>query len=101
MAVQVTDVPERRRFEARRDGTVLGIVAYERMNDVLVVTHTKVDPALEGRGVGGTLVRSALDEVRGRGGQVLVLCPFVRSWLERHPEYQDLEYQPPASTVTD
>ena len=43
-----------------------------------------------GHGLGGTLVRGALDDVRARGGSVVPLCPFVRGWIDRHPEYQDL-----------
>jgi hypothetical protein len=35
-------------------------------------------------------VRAALDDVRSRGGTVVPLCPFVRGWIERHPEYRDL-----------
>ena len=35
-------------------------------------------------------MQGALDHVRGEGGRIVPLCPFVRSWLERHPEYADL-----------
>ncbi len=101
MALQVIDSPERQRYEAVREGTVLGFAAYERMDRILVLTHTEVDPALEGQGIGGALVRSALDQVRSRRLRVLALCPFVRAWLENHPEYHELEYRPPASKVTD
>ncbi len=101
MALQVIDSPERQRYEAVREGTVLGFTAYEPMNQVLVLTHTEVDPALEGQGIGGALVRSVLDQARSRRLRVLALCPFVRAWLENHPDYHDLEYRFPASRVTD
>ena len=55
-----------------------------------VFTHTEVDPSFEGQGIGGRLVRGALDDVRRRGGRVVARCEFVRAWLNRHADYQDL-----------
>lgn len=52
--------------------------------------HTEVDPEFGGRGFGGRLVRFALDDLRARGRLVDPACPFVRSWIEHHPDYQDL-----------
>ncbi|WP_136517869.1 MULTISPECIES: GNAT family N-acetyltransferase [Cellulomonas] len=89
--VVVTDVPEDQRFEARTpDGDLLGVAVYRVQGDDVVLTHTEVDPEVEGRGVGSTLVRGALDRLRAQGRGVVAECPFVRSWVEEHPEYQDL-----------
>ena len=52
--------------------------------------HTEVDPAAEGTGVGSQLVAAALEDIRGRGLSVLVVCPFIRSYIRRHPEYAEL-----------
>ncbi|WP_210648535.1 GNAT family N-acetyltransferase [Nocardioides sp. SYSU D00065] len=101
MSVQVVDVPERERFEAAVDGAVVGFAAYQRTAELVVFTHTEVDPSLEGQGVGGALVREALDHVRGLGLRVLPICPFVQSYMTRHPEYADLDYRRPPSRVTD
>jgi predicted GNAT family acetyltransferase len=101
VTVTVVDAPERRRYEAVRDGELLGFAAYQRTDEVVVFTHTEVDPSLEGQGVGGALVQGALDHVRGLGLRVLPLCPFVRGWMLRHPEYADLAYGHPPSNVTD
>ena len=65
------------RFEVRVDGAV-------------AFTHTVVDEAFEGRGLGSALARGALDAVRAEGSAVLPFCPFIRSWIQRHPEYVDL-----------
>lgn len=56
---------------------------------------------MEGLGIGGRLVREALDDVRAQGLQVLPICPFVQAWLARHPDYADLDYRRPQSSVTD
>ena len=89
--VQVVDNPELQRFEARVDGTVAGVFAYrERPGNGLVLLHTEVDDAVEGKGVGSRLAAGALDDVRRRGLTVVPLCPFVSAYLKRHPEYADL-----------
>ncbi len=101
MNLQIVDAPERKRFEAVRDGTVLGFAAYQKTDELMVFTHTEVDPSVEGQGIGGSLVRGALDQARSLGLRVLPICPFVQAWMARHPEYVDLDYRRPASTVTD
>jgi len=101
MSVDVIDVPERHRFEAVLDGELVGFAAYQKTDELIVFTHTEVDSSLEGQGVGGALVREALDHVRELGLRVLPICPFVQAWMLRHPEYTDLDYRRPASKVTD
>ena len=87
----VTDHPEEHRYEVRdEDGTVLGFSAYRRHDDVVVFTHTEVDDAAEGRGVGSALVEGALDDVRAAGLRIRPQCPFVKAYVDRHPEYADL-----------
>ena len=90
MDLTVTDVPEAGRYEARADDRVLGLAAYQRQGDRVVFTHTEVDPDAEGSGVGSTLVRGALDDVRAHGLRVVPRCSFVRGYIERHPDYADL-----------
>lgn len=90
MDITVTDAPARHRYEARAGDGLAGFVAYRRQGDVITLVHTEVDEAYEGKGVGGALVRGALDDARSRGLAVVPVCPFVRSWLERHPDYAEL-----------
>lgn len=99
--VEVVDAPQRQRYEVLRDGAVLGFAAYQKTDRLIVFTHTEIEPAVEGQGVGGRLVREALDDVRSQGVHVLPLCPFVKGWMARHPEYADLAYRRPKSRVTD
>ncbi len=86
----VTDAPERSRFEAVVDGSPAGFVAYRTRPGEITFTHTEVDDAFAGQGVGGALARAALDAARARGLAVLPRCPFVRSWIAKHPEYVEL-----------
>lgn len=89
MAEQVID----NRAEAEFELVVAGyraIAAYQREGDTIVFTHTIVPKAIEGRGVASKLIRAALDSVRDQGLRVVPQCPFVRAYIERHPEYRDL-----------
>ena len=89
-----TDNSEAHRYEAHLDGELAGFADYELSEHAIVFTHTEVDDAFEGKGVGSALARFALDDVRA-GGQgdalrVVPSCPFIRGWIEKHPDYADL-----------
>jgi predicted GNAT family acetyltransferase len=89
-ALELRNAPDAQRYEAVLDGEVVGLAEYRASHDVLLFTHTEVDPALEGRGVGQRLVRFALDDTRARGLKAAPLCPFVSAFIRRHPDYLDL-----------
>jgi predicted GNAT family acetyltransferase len=88
--VEVRDNPEERRYELLVHGELAGTILYRPRPGALALIHTEVDPSLEGHGLGGRLVGAALDDIRARGLHVVPICPFVRSYLDEHPEYQDL-----------
>ena len=90
MEPTVSDAPEASRYEIRDGERLLGLAAYHRRGSQLVFTHTEVDTDEEHAGLGSTLVRAALDDVRSKGETVVPECLFVRGWIERHPEYRDL-----------
>jgi predicted GNAT family acetyltransferase len=90
MEPTVQDAPESSCYEIRDGDRVLGHAAYRRAGNQVVFTHTEVDPDTEGTGVGGKLVRGALDDVRARGDRAVPQCSFVRGWIEKHPDYADL-----------
>jgi len=88
---EVKNNAERRRYEIRVDGEVAGFASYRPRDDgVVVFTHTEIDEAHEGQGLGSTLARAALDDVRVAGGTLVPLCPFIKGYIERHAEYADL-----------
>jgi predicted GNAT family acetyltransferase len=91
MAISVTDVPERERFEAREDsGEVAGFMTYQVTGAIIAYTHTEVMPQFEGRGVGSQIALAVMDDARARGRTVVPLCPFLVKWLEKHHEFDDL-----------
>jgi predicted GNAT family acetyltransferase len=64
----------------------LAELIYRRDPHQLVLIHTEVPPELEGHGIGGQLVRAAIDDAERRGLTVVPRCPFARAWLEQHPD---------------
>ncbi|OLT39560.1 GNAT family N-acetyltransferase [Serinicoccus sp. CNJ-927] len=94
--VQVTRNDEQTRYEARIDGELAGFAEYQLTDILVVFTHTEVDGAFEGQGVGSALARYALDDVRDQGTRrVLAICPFIKGWIDRHPDYAPLLYGSP------
>jgi predicted GNAT family acetyltransferase len=78
------------RFEAELDGTPAGFLEFKVRGHDIVLIHTETLAGFEGKGVGSALAQFALDEIRERGEKAVVICPFITSWLTRHPEYVDL-----------
>lgn len=88
--VTVIDDPGRSEYVATLDGIEAGVIVYERADGVIDLQHTIVRPEAEGHGVGSTLIRFALDAARQSGERVIPTCPFVRRFLEKHPEQRDV-----------
>ena len=78
-----------RRFESSADGHT-AFLQYARSTGRIELLHTEVPPALGGRGIGGLLAKAALEFAREESLKVTATCPFVKSYVERHPEYQSL-----------
>jgi uncharacterized protein len=80
---------QRQRFELAVDGEI-AFIDYRLDGNKLTLVHTEVPEALEGRGVGGKIVKLALAYARANALTVIPECAFVRSYLERHPEERDV-----------
>jgi uncharacterized protein len=90
MDVTVTNVPEEERYEARLGDELAGFTVYRERPGLIAFMHTEVDERFGGRGVGSALVNDALADASARGLAVLPFCPFVNSYIERHPELASL-----------
>ena len=85
----VTNNTEAQRFEAQL-GAEQAVAEYHLKNNVIIFTHTEVPEAMEGKGVAGKLIKTALDTAQAEHYQVVPLCPFVAAYIKRHHEYQGL-----------
>lgn len=88
--ITLADNPDRHRFELRLGQEVAAFAEYNALKGALLFTHTEVQPAHEGKGLGGKLVKYALEEVRRRNLHAIPSCPFVAGYIRKHPEYLDL-----------
>ena len=93
--VEIVDVPEANRYEARVGDAVAGWVDYRRVRDRLVALHTEVEPAIGGQGIASALVRRVIDDARAAGISITPRCPFFVAHFERHPEDRDIVALPP------
>jgi predicted GNAT family acetyltransferase len=77
------------RFEVGLDGEI-AFTEYVVHNGAMVLPHTLVPEAFEGRGVGSALAKAALGYAREHGLKVKPSCPFIAAYITKHPEWRDL-----------
>jgi predicted GNAT family acetyltransferase len=87
----IHDNREAGRYEAEVEGQ-LAFAEYMLTGNNITFTHTEVPEELEGHGIASQLARFVLDDARARGLEVIPLCPFIKAYIARHPEYQDLVF---------
>lgn len=88
MDVKVQQDEEKRKFYADVDGQE-AVIEYAKMDDVYNLAHTYVPEELRGQGVAEKLAKGALDEIKRQGARFLPSCPYIQSFLKKHPEYQE------------
>jgi len=85
----VVDNPDASRFELHADGKV-AVLEYELAPGRIRLVHTEVPPELRGRKYGDVLARAGLDHARAHHLTVAPFCPFVRAFLARHRDWDDI-----------
>jgi uncharacterized protein len=80
---------ERHRYELAVDGHIAATY-YAIADGVITFIHTEVPPELGGKGIASKLIRGALDQVRAESLKVIAQCPFVKAFIDKHADYQDL-----------
>jgi uncharacterized protein len=83
--VTVEHDPEHSRFVVRLADGEAELLYAPFGDDVLDLQHTEVPPSGQGKGVADALIRAALAYAREHGMRVMATCPYVQSWLRRHP----------------
>jgi len=90
VAIELETTGSGRRYRLTVDGAEAGELDFTEADDVRTYLHTGVREAFGGRGLASALVRRALDDARRDGVRVVAVCSYVKGYLERHPEEQDL-----------
>ena len=88
----VRNAPERRRYELLDGDTVIGKAHYLPYDGAQgperIFYHTTVSEDYAGQGLAARLVQDALDDTLDAGIAVVPVCPYVKLWLRKHPDYQ-------------
>ncbi len=88
-SLEVKNNPEKGRFEIQLDDQV-GVLQYEKEGDTYIYTHTGVPTEYGGQGIAQKLAKAALDTAQAEGAKIVPICPFVQSYVKKHPEYQPM-----------
>lgn len=92
MSLTVTHEPDAERYAVYEGDELQGWIIYEQSGGAIRLLHAEVPPLMRNKGVGGEVVRVILDELRESStDRVQPVCGFVRMWMRRHPEYDDLQ----------
>lgn len=74
------------RFELTKNGH-LALVAYQLSDkETMDIYHTEVPEAIEGQGIGSSLIKAALDYARRHHYRIIPTCPFAKAYLLSHPD---------------
>lgn len=92
MDTKVTNNKLANRFEVSLDGNT-ALLEYTVTSGLMTLVHTDVPVELGGQGVGGKLVKYALDHAKQNKLQVVAQCEFAQSYIKRHRGYSSLLYQ--------
>lgn len=91
MKLHVEHNPEKHQFFTVIENK-LGTLDYDvsKESNILDYKSTFVPEELRGRQIGGELVRVALEYAKNHHFKVIPSCPFVKQYINRHPEYQSI-----------
>ena len=89
MDVIVSENKEKKRFEVTLDGKA-AVIEYIRAEDKMYLTHTEVPNEFEGKGIASKMVKQVLQKIKDEGLKLVPLCPFIASYIKRHPEWKEI-----------
>lgn len=70
--------------------TEIGGITYSLLGSRVVLLAASVYPEFRHQGVATEMIRRVLDIVRSQGRTVTIICPIVRTFIDRHPQYEEL-----------
>lgn len=89
--VTIRHNPERERFEVLVAGNVVGKAAYKTYDAAgspqRIFYHTVINEEFGGQGLAGKLAAAALDATVAEGLAIVPVCPYIKKFLTKHPEY--------------
>ena len=89
LLLNMNDNTNEQRFETAV-GNDFAFITYRLEHRNLALMHTEVPEAFEGKGIASRLAQFAFESAKQQQRKVLVFCPYISTWLKRHPEYNEL-----------
>lgn len=94
-------LPERQRFSLDDNCKRIGAAHYRDYDGTdgveRIFFHTTVDEEYGGQGLASVMVKFALDNTISSGAKIVAVCPYVKGYVAKHPEYQAHLVQPTPS----
>lgn len=90
LTVQRQDGPNAGRYLITLSPTAEAEMTYRKIDGAMVIDHTGVPPAFEGRGIAARLVQQAIADARTEGFKITPVCSYVVAQFRRHPDWADL-----------
>ncbi|RXZ45991.1 N-acetyltransferase [Agromyces binzhouensis] len=87
--VEIVRDDEASRYRLLLGGGQAGFAKFRASPGRIIFTHTVVDPAFEGRGLGSMLAKWVVEDAIRRGERIVPRCPFIAAWLRKHPGYEE------------
>jgi predicted GNAT family acetyltransferase len=88
--ISVVNEEENEVYTAIVGDTALGAITYSRTGNRIVLLAAAVYPEFRRQGVATEMIRRVLDDVRTQGKTMTIICPIVRTFIDKHPQYEDL-----------
>jgi len=92
--MRVIDNKEKNQFEAEIEGSHAKI-EYSVQPGVLSLNHTEVPKELSGKGIASELTERVLLQIELRGLKIIPVCPFIKKYIEKHPEWKSIIAEKP------
>lgn len=90
MKYQVINNEARNRFEVELNGEYAFIDYKMQAEDVIALNHTEVPESMEGQGIASVLAEHVFEYIKANHMKVKPYCSFIKVYLQRHPEYNEL-----------
>lgn len=87
--MRVVDNKEENRFEAEIEGQ-MAVIEYSVQPGILSLNHVEIPEALSGKGVASEMIEKVLLQIEQRGLKVIPVCPFIKKYIQKHPEWESI-----------
>jgi hypothetical protein len=89
----VSHLPDRHRFVIATPAGEAELTYHIRQDGAMDLLHTFVPAKARGATVASDLVEAAVEYGKAQGLKLVATCPYVQSWLRRHPEVESMFVQ--------